>query len=96
MNKELITKKDILKELEIELDDFENLLNSGVLPYYELKGEIGFEKSEIHNFFHNQNTKFKPVITIINKIFRSLSKIIPLFYALGKLIEMSIKGLIGE
>ena len=45
MNKELITKKDIINELEIESGDFESLMNAGILPYYELKGEIGFEKS---------------------------------------------------
>ena len=95
MNKELITKKDIINELEIESGDFESLLNAGILPYYELKGEIGFEKSEINNFINKKNNKFKPLIIIINRIFRSLSKVIPLFYALGKLIEMSLKGLIG-
>ena len=95
MNKELITKKDIISDLDIESDDFESLMNAGILPCYELKGEIGFEKSEINDFLNNKNNKFKPLITIINRIFRSLSKIIPLFYALGKLIEMSLKGLIG-
>tara|TARA_B100000686_G_C16620423_1_gene878899 strand:+ start:63 stop:353 length:291 start_codon:yes stop_codon:yes gene_type:complete len=95
MNKELITKKDIITELEIDSDDFENLMDTGSLPYYELKGEIGFEKSEINNFLNNKNKKLKPLIKIINNIFRSLSKIIPLFYSLGKLIEMSLKGLIG-
>ena len=59
MNKELITKKDIISDLDIESDDFESLMNAGILPYYELKGEIGFEKSEINDFLNNKNNKCK-------------------------------------
>ena len=47
MNKELLTKNDILKELAIESNALENLIDNGKIPYYEFKGDMGFNISEI-------------------------------------------------
>ena len=101
MNKELLTKNDILKELGMESNALENLIDNGEIPYYEFKGDMGFYMSEINEILSKNNlmtistTKFKPLTKIANKLFNLLSKVIPLFYALGKLIEMSVRGLIG-
>jgi len=101
MNKELLTKNDMLKELGIESNALESLIDNGKIPYYEFKGDMGFNISEINELLSNndlikvKSTKFKPLVKIVNKLFNLLSRIIPFFYALGKLIEMSLKGLIG-
>jgi len=95
MIKELITKTQIVKELDLESKDFESLMNSNILHYYEFKGDIGFDKTEVNKLLNTNNNKINPIIKYGNNLFGILSKTIPLFYAIAKLFEMTIKGILG-
>ena len=93
MIKALLTKAEIIEELNIDNSDFDNLINTGVLPYYEFKGEVAYNEIEIKTLLNKKS--FNPIVKIGNNIIGLLSKIIPLFYATTKLIEMTIKGILG-
>ena len=95
MIKELITKSQIVKELDLESEDFETLMNSNLLPSYEFKGDIGFDKSEVNKLLKTNNHKIKSIVKYGNKFLTIISKIVPIFYGIAKILEMSIKGILG-
>jgi hypothetical protein len=73
--------------------DLDNLINTGVLPYYEFKGEVAYNDVEIRQLLNKKN--FNPIIKIANNIISLLSKIIPLFYATTTLSQLPTKGILG-
>jgi len=99
MNKELINKNQILNILSIESNTFDNLIEKETISQYLYEGNTVFDINEINNSLkisQNLNSrKFQLLIKIGNKTLGILGKIIPLFYTLGKIIEMYFKGLIG-
>ena len=103
MSKQLINKNEILNVLAMESNTFEDLVDNNTISQYSYEGNIVFDVNEISDTLKINTTKqikassnnFRPLIVLGNKILGVLSKIIPLFYTLGKLIEMYFKGLIG-